>query len=215
MRTWKILPLLLILALMAGTACNDDENHADRDADHQMDSHDGHDHSSNGNGDSTSSTAMKGGWADAAVGDRVKLRIRPGENQPSLTQTITVEEVHPDKVVLKRSIAGNLPGIPSLPGGAPAPDLSEMASSTYEVKLSAKPWQDPTRETPAPGQLPARTGTETLTIDGKSVSTTVYESEAPSIGTVKYWLSDQVPGQMVKMQAENGMLMEVIEFQKN
>ncbi len=217
MRTWKILSLLLIPMLIAGPACNDDDHHADRDADHhQMNGHDEHGHSSTGDGDSTPSAGMQQGrWAHAAVGDRVKLRIRPGEGQPAVMQTLTVEEVHRDKVVLKRSIAANLPGLPTLPGGSAAPDLSEMTTSTYEVKLSANPWENLPGEMPAPGQVPARTGTETLTIDGKSVSTTLYEAQTPSIGTVRYWLSDQVPGQMVKMQAENGMLMEVIEFQKN
>lgn len=187
MRTWKILSLLLIAALAAGTACNDDDDHGDRDGDHhQMNGHDEHEHSSADNGDSAPSARMKGRWADAAVGDRVRMRIRGGEDQPSAQYTLTVEEIHRDKIVLKRSLSANVPEVPALPGGAAAPDLSEMTSSTYEVPRAANPWENLPGEMPSPGQVPAKTGTQTLTIDGKSVSTTVYEADTPSISKVKY-----------------------------
>jgi hypothetical protein len=151
-------------------------------------------------------------WADAKVGDRVKLRIHGGPQPRDVFRTTTVKEVSRESVVLEHQVVVDMP---SMPGMGQLPSVPAGSKTLDEVDRNAKPWQQSAQGAPDVPASPVKTGSESMTIDGKTVQATVYQADVPGMGQVKYWLSSDVPGHLVKMTAGNGMTMEVVEFQKN
>lgn len=151
-------------------------------------------------------------WTDAAVGDSVKIRIQGGPQPGKVFRTTTVKDVSRDTVVLEHEMQVDMPNMPGL---GQLPSVPAGNKTIEEVDRNAQPWQQSAQGSPDVDRVPVKTGTESLTIDGKTVSTTVYQTQAPGVGEIKYWFSNDVPGRMVKMTTASGMTMEVVEFQKN
>jgi hypothetical protein len=222
MKAFVTLWIIVALALIGPGACNDDESPS-KTENGESATHADHDHSSHDHGDGNDQMAgaddATDPWAGVKVGDMVKIRTTApaggGVDAPASILTRTVKSISQDKVVLSQSMSvegmptmPNMPGVPGQ-GGMPVQEITVQRSASALPTVRSLPASD------VAAMEPEKTGTETLTIAGKAIETTVYEAQAPTVGKVKYWLSPQVPGGLVRMQAENGLKMEVLDFKKD
>ena len=137
-----------------------------------------------------------------------------GGNGSEVTLTNTLVEVGADKVVLETSSVVKVNGME-----IKAPAMKRDVAKSITLPKGAK------KEDFIAGKPPGTTeeGTETLKVGGTEVKTKWYRVKAEAGGVTtesKMWVSDAVPGMMVKMEATIGgkiattTKMELVEFKK-
>jgi hypothetical protein len=155
-------------------------------------------------------------WAKHKVGTTTVLKSTTSGAMFSSESTITTKlvEVTADKVVVEMTVKSKAAG-----KDFDLPPMKQEYPKTIELPKGAK------KETFATGKPEGTTkeGTETVKVGGQELKTKWYEYEVKANGMdikAKMWMSDDVPGAMVKMESKvaaqvaGETKMELIEFKK-
>lgn len=155
-------------------------------------------------------------WAKHKPGTSTTLKSTSSGAMFTAESLITTKllEVTADKVVVEMTVTSKTNGMEFK-----APPMKQEFTKTVELPKGAK------KETFATGKPEGTTkeGTETVKVGGVDVKTKWYEYEVKANGSevkAKMWMSDDVPGSMVKMESKATApvaaetKMELIEFKK-
>lgn len=149
-------------------------------------------------------------WAQFKPGTWVtyKQASEAAGNKALTESTVKVKEVTAEKVVLettsKMEAAGQKIDMPAQAQDVPAKIAKPEVDATQQTKDAPKP----------------KEGEDTVTVGGKPIKCKTMEMTFEANGqkgSSKTWTSDDVPGQMVKMEAKSDastMTMELIAFEK-
>jgi hypothetical protein len=137
-------------------------------------------------------------WAKHKVGTTTTLKTTTTSAMFTSEGTIITKllEVTADKIVVEMTVKSKAAGM-----DIDLPPMKQEYPKTIELPKGAK------KETFATGKPEGVTkeGTETLKIGGKEVKAKWYEYEVKANGSdvkAKMWMSDDVPGSLVKMETK-------------
>lgn len=155
-------------------------------------------------------------WAKFKPGTSVTLKSSTSGAMFASESVISTKllEVTADKVVVEMTVTSKTNGMEFK-----APPMKQEFTKTVELPKGAK------KETFTIGKPEGTTkeGTETLKVGGAEVKTKWYEYEVKANGSdvkAKMWMSDDVPGSLVKMESKVAApvavetKMDLVEFNK-
>jgi hypothetical protein len=114
------------------------------------------------------------GWATWRVGATATTKVI-SDGTPAITHIATLKSVDASAVVVENSTINEMDGMQF---------ASPAAPHTYFAKISALP--------------PAKTGTETLTVNGQKLECQWTELSGDAGAVTKTWMCKEVPGGMVQ-----------------
>lgn len=157
------------------------------------------------------------GWSKHKPGTTVTLKssIMAGDAKSESTVKTTLVEVGTDKLVVEVAVTSSVNGMEFK-----APPMKRDVPKTIALPAGApNPKLDPTKKP----EGTVEEGTETLKVGGADYKTKWYRTKNTAAGNTteaKVWMSDEVPGGMVKMEANttgttaSTIKMELVEFKK-
>ena len=143
----------------------------------------------------------------------LKMTTTAANNTSEILMTTTLVEVGADKLVVETSTVTKFNGMEF--------KAAAKRDVTKTIKLPDGVKKDDAKGGKVPGTY--EEGTETLKIGGTEIKTKWYKAKAEVAGNKtesKTWMSDEVPGSLVKMEttttgpAAGTLKMELIEFKK-
>ena len=155
-------------------------------------------------------------WSKFKKGTSVTLKMTTmaAGTKSETTVTTTLVETSADKLVVETTSVANVAGMV-----IKSPAFKRDVQKTVMVPKGLK--KEELQGGKPPGTV--EEGTETLKIAGKEIKAKWYKSKSEAAGTkseTKMWMSDDVPGMMVKMEASTAgafastTKMELVEIKK-
>lgn len=131
----------------------------------------------------------------AAVTHQMTMTSSPmPDQQMQMTATVTLKSINPDELVIVRETTMAMNGMDqTMP---PQEEVVPAKLEAGEVDPSLAALDDPDTEQ----------GQETVTVDGQDLECTWYAIDVEQNGQAtsgKVWISEQVPGGLVKMQTQS------------